>query len=68
MNEKPATVDRLLTVPEAARLARVSVPTIYRRISAGEIPALRIGDFSGPIRIPENEFKGWLYGDPRSAA
>jgi excisionase family DNA binding protein len=68
MNEKSATVDRLLTVAEAARLARVSVPTVYRRVGAGEIPAIRVGERSGAIRIPEGEFRGWLFGDPRDAA
>jgi excisionase family DNA binding protein len=68
MNEKPATVDRLLTVTEVARLAAVSVPTVYRRVATGEIPAIKVGERGGPIRIPEGEFRAWLYGDPEIAA
>jgi excisionase family DNA binding protein len=34
---------RLLTVAEVARMLRVSNMTVYRLISGGELPALRIG-------------------------
>jgi excisionase family DNA binding protein len=68
MNEKLETNERLLRVPEAAKVAHVSPQTIYRKVAAGEVPAPRIGNFSGPIRIPEGEFRAWLYGDPRDAA
>jgi excisionase family DNA binding protein len=40
-----------LTVAEAAALWRVSVPTVYRRVAAGDVPHIRIGT-DGPIRIP----------------
>ena len=39
----------LLSVPQVARRLNVSKPTVYRRISDGWIPALRIGDGCGPI-------------------
>ncbi len=52
---------RLLTVPEVAERLRVSRPTVYRRIAEGSIPAVRIGERSGPLRIPENELREWLY-------
>ncbi len=32
-----------LTVPEAADYLKCSVPTIYRRIKAGELPAYKSG-------------------------
>jgi len=38
-----------LTVPEAARLVRMSTKSIYRMIDAGQIPAIRV---AGSIRIP----------------
>jgi excisionase family DNA binding protein len=68
MNKKPGTPGRLLTVPEAARVARVSPQTVYRRVATGEIPALRVGDHSGPIRIPRDEFERWLFGESETAA
>jgi excisionase family DNA binding protein len=40
-----------LTVAEAAALWRVSAPTVYRRVAAGDVPHIRIGT-DGPIRIP----------------
>jgi excisionase family DNA binding protein len=51
---------RLLTVSEAARLAYVSRPHLYRLVKRGEVPALRVGEGHGPIRIPAAEFKRWL--------
>ena len=45
----------LLSVPQVARRLNVSKPTVYGRISDGWIPALRIGDGCGPIRVPERE-------------
>ncbi len=35
--------DRVLTVPEAARLLRVSTRTYYAAAARGEVPATRIG-------------------------
>ncbi|MCL4545760.1 MAG: helix-turn-helix domain-containing protein [Chloroflexi bacterium] len=38
-----ATAGQLLTVPEAARLLKVSTSTIWRWINRGELPAYRAG-------------------------
>jgi|RhiMethySRZTD1v2_1073278.scaffolds.fasta_scaffold05668_1 excisionase family DNA binding protein len=45
--------EALLTVAEAAKLARWSKPHLWRFVQRGEIEALRIGEGHGPIRIPE---------------
>lgn len=58
----------LMTVKEAARAANVAPLTIYRRIHAGQIEALRVGEGSGPIRVPRGPFMRWLYGDGDEAA
>ena len=50
----------LLTVADAAKRLNVSRPTIYRRISEGSLPALRIGT-GGPLRIDAVELECWLY-------
>jgi excisionase family DNA binding protein len=60
--------DTLLTVCEAAKAARVSAPTMYRLVERGQVPAIRVGEGSGPIRIPADEFRAWLYGPPEGAA
>jgi len=39
----PALADRVLTVPEAARLVRVSARSYYQAAARGEVPAVRIG-------------------------
>jgi excisionase family DNA binding protein len=38
-----------LTVAEVSSLFRVSMPTVYRRVADGQLPAVRIG---ATIRIP----------------
>ncbi len=43
------TDEPFLTVPEAARLVRLSVKSVYRLIDSGQIPAIRV---AGSIRIP----------------
>lgn len=53
---------RLLTVAEAARLCRVSRPTMYRLAHSEDVGALRVG---GQIRIDAHDLKIWLYEDPR---
>ena len=55
---------RLLTVAEAAERLRVSKPTIYRRIGDGTLPAVRLGNAFGPLRILEDELEAWLLGEP----
>jgi excisionase family DNA binding protein len=62
------TETRFLTIRETAHRLCVSPATIYRRVHAGEIPAVRVGEASGPIRIVEREFEEWLYSDPGEAA
>jgi len=64
--ESPDT--RLLTVREAAAVCRCSVPHAYRLIARGEIPAVRVGEQTGPIRVPESELRAWLYGPPKGRA
>ncbi len=49
-----ATVEReqhYLTVTETAAVLRQSRQTIRRKISLGEIPAVRLGEH-GPLRVP----------------
>lgn len=64
MIETLESFPRLLTVPEAARAARVSVPTMYRRVAAGDVPgAIRVGEGHGPIRLIAPVFRAWLLGE-----
>lgn len=44
----------LLTVAEVAAMYRADTSTIYRRIDAGELPAIRVGE-DGPYRIYESD-------------
>ena len=60
MSATASTATEFLTVSEVARRLRVHEATIYRKVSAGEIPALRLGE-RGPLRIPADEFERWLF-------
>jgi excisionase family DNA binding protein len=55
------TTTRLLTIPEVARLFRLSRDSVYRKIKAGEIPALRLNEGHGALRIDADELERWLF-------
>jgi excisionase family DNA binding protein len=57
-------VPPLMTIKECAELARVSRSHIWKRIRAGQIPAVRVGERTGPIRVPTGAFLHWLYDAP----
>lgn len=47
----------LLTVPEAAKLLRISRNLAYDLVARGEIPAVRLGRV---IRVPRASLEEWL--------
>ncbi len=47
-----------MTVLEVAYEANMSIPTVYRMIERGELPALRIN--GRRIRVVRSEFERWL--------
>ncbi len=52
----------LLTIAEAAKLARVSRQHMWRLVRRGDVDAVRVGNETGPFRIETEAFLGWLYG------
>ncbi len=51
----------LLTVAEAAEFLRVSPITVYRRVEAGELPAVRVGSGPrAPVRIASDELMRYV--------
>jgi excisionase family DNA binding protein len=55
---------RLLTVKEAAAYLGESTFTVYRKISAGIYPAVRLSNSpTGPIRVPERDLERWIFDD-----
>jgi excisionase family DNA binding protein len=50
---------RLLTVSEVAQALRVSNMTVYRLVSAGELPALRVGR---SVRLRAADVESYLSG------
>lgn len=60
MSWKEKTVNddtRLMTVPEAAKLLRISRNLAYELVARGEIPAIRLGRV---IRVPRGTLEKWL--------
>ena len=51
--------EAVMTVPEAARVLRVSRGTAYEYVQRGLIPHIRL---SGRIIIPRTRFEAWLAG------
>lgn len=47
----------LLTVPEAARVLRISRNLAYELVARGEIPAIRLGRV---IRVPRAPLEEWV--------
>jgi excisionase family DNA binding protein len=56
----------LLTVPEVAMLLRQSRASVYRKIANGTIPAVRLTDEHGPLRVPRAELVQWIYSEPET--
>jgi excisionase family DNA binding protein len=55
--------EKFLTVKEAAYQLRRSKWAVYRGVSKGEIPAVRVSASPrGGILIPEDELRDWIYG------
>ena len=63
MSTATTTQTPLLTIPQVARRLGLHRDTVYRKVAAGEIPALRLGE-NGPLRVPADELERWLYRDP----
>jgi excisionase family DNA binding protein len=53
----------LISVAEAAQLARVSYVHVWRLIQRGEVEAVRVGEGHGPIRVFRQPFIDWLHRD-----
>ena len=51
---------RMLTVVEVAQRLGQSKFSVYRKIAAGVIPAVRLGDGRSALRIRESELREWL--------
>jgi excisionase family DNA binding protein len=58
MNE--TRTSELLTPREVARELRVSMPTLYRRISDGQLAAVRVGE-DGPLRVRREAVSALLH-------
>jgi excisionase family DNA binding protein len=53
--------DRLLSVKEAADLVGLSAVTLYRRLEAGALPCIRLGDGpKAPIRISSADLATYI--------
>ena len=53
------TSERVYTVAEIARVARISRTAAYELVKKRQFPVIRVG---GSIRIPKKTFDAWLDG------
>jgi excisionase family DNA binding protein len=58
-----ATPSRLLSPAEVAKLLGLHRNTVYRKISDGSLPAVRLGE-EGPLRVDAGELEEWLAANP----
>jgi excisionase family DNA binding protein len=58
---------RLLSVGEVAKLLRLHPHSVYRKINAGALPAIRLGG-DGPLRVRSDKLEAWLTQYPASPA
>jgi excisionase family DNA binding protein len=54
-----ATKAKLLSPAEVATVLGVTRTTVYRKIQAGELRAVRLGE-DGPLRVDPDELEAWL--------
>jgi excisionase family DNA binding protein len=59
---------KLLRLSEAAERLNVHRATVYRWITEGRLPAVRLGGPGSPVRVPEDELERWLHGNPEASA
>ncbi len=50
--------EKLLTVDEVAEILRVSPSTVYRRIQAGELPAIKLGHRQ--VRVRQEDLDAYI--------
>jgi excisionase family DNA binding protein len=58
------TSARYLTVREVATALRVSNMTVYRLVSSGELPSVKVGR---SVRLRAEDVEGYLHGRLRTA-
>lgn len=61
MSNQVQTAPAFLKPAEVATLLRCSRPTVYARIAAGSIPAVRL-DLHAPLLVPRRELERQLFG------
>ncbi|HLD28113.1 MAG TPA: helix-turn-helix domain-containing protein [Patescibacteria group bacterium] len=57
--------DRILTIEDVAKVMKVSLKTVYRWISAGQLPAAKVGYKT--YRVFENDLIKFLRGNMTNA-
>jgi excisionase family DNA binding protein len=55
-----ATSTEFLSPSEGARRLGLSRSTVHRRIAAGDLPAVRLGEDGSTLRVRTKELEDWL--------
>ncbi len=63
MTSEGEQAQKMLTVNQVAARIGQSKWSVYRKVAAGEIPAIRLGAGRSALRVREVELERWLDGD-----
>jgi excisionase family DNA binding protein len=59
---------RLLTIEEVSERLRLDKTSVYRKVDAGDIPAIRLASRGrGALRVREDELEEWLDSEVASS-
>lgn len=64
----PITADQgaqLLLVDQVAERLHLSRASVYRKIAARVIPAVRLGPGNAALRVPADDLEQWLHANRR---
>ncbi|WP_394551277.1 helix-turn-helix domain-containing protein [Agromyces sp. MMS24-JH15] len=59
---RASELGRFLTVAEVAEILAVDVTVVDSLIRSGELPAIRVGQPSGPLRVETTQLDLWVEG------
>lgn len=52
--------EEILTVPEAARIVRLTKPKVYAMIKRGDFPAIKIPGFKNTYKVSQADLRKWM--------
>lgn len=60
--------EEILTVPEAARLVRLTKPKVYEMIKRGDFPAIKVSGYKNTYKVSQSDLRQWMKANRHSPA